>query len=234
MGAVILPASRPAEGRRNRWLRTIRGFDTPRYWVAFKRVRLEKRSSPLGLLASASSAASDRRGRDCDARARRRHCRRRRPARGRPCQMRSPRHIRPGLRATPRSRQGCASGNSVTGASPAARLPDAREITVSGSADRRLRIRASRGRRYQPEPPPPPPPSPLPPSPPNEPSLELGGVEAVVIAAARPPPRSELNSETSQRFQGWLPSYQSGCTRSATRPALRQSAGSTPSRRQVQ
>ena len=61
-----IPASR---SRRNRFLRTIRGFDTPRYWVAFKRVRLEKRSSPLGLPASASSAASGRRGRDCDARA---------------------------------------------------------------------------------------------------------------------------------------------------------------------
>jgi hypothetical protein len=72
-------------------------------------------------------------------------------------------------------------------------------------------------RRYQPEPPPPPP-SPLPPSPPpDQPPFELGaveaaaiGVEAAAIAVARPPPRSELKSAVSDRFQGWLPSYQFG------------------------
>ena len=73
-------------------------------------------------------------------------------------------------------------------------------------------------RRYQPEPPPPPPPSPLLPSPPpDQPPFELGaveaaaiGVEAAAIAVARPPPRSELKSAVSDRFQGWLPSYQFG------------------------
>src|SRR5271166_2413104 len=62
--------------------------------------------------------------------------------------------------------------------------------------------KGSQRRRYQPSPPPPPPP--------DQPSLELGAVEAAAIAVERPPPRSELKSAVSDRFQGWLPSYQSG------------------------
>ena len=36
------------------------------------------------------------------------------------------------------------------------------------------------------------------------------GVAAAAIAVERLPPRSELKSAVSDRFQGWLPSYQSG------------------------
>jgi uncharacterized protein with PIN domain len=65
------------------------------------------------LVAIRAVEASRRRGRNRDACARRRLCRRRRSARGRPCEMRSRRHIRPGLRATSRSRPGHAFGNSA-------------------------------------------------------------------------------------------------------------------------